>query len=66
MLSFYQAFVASYKGKGQFGASSAKPKGKAPAQVNQSKPKEEKVDKKRRCNYCRKIGHVIAECTKWI
>ena len=66
ILSFDQAFVAPYKGKGQFGASSAKPKSKAHAHVDQSKPKEEKVDKKKRCNYCRKVGHLIAECTKRI
>ena len=61
MRSSNQVLAASYKGKGQFGASSAKPKGKAPTYVDQSKPKEEKVDKKKRCNYCRKTHPIVVQ-----
>ena len=47
MLSFDQAFAASSKGKGQFGASSAKPKGKAHAHVDQSNLKRRRLTRRR-------------------
>ncbi|MCO5551694.1 hypothetical protein L7F22_005198 [Adiantum nelumboides] len=66
MIASNQAFAASYKGKGKSTSSYATPKGKASTHVDQPKPKEEKVEKKKRRNYCRKPGHLIFECIKRI